>query len=453
MKKILLFLMIAGLFVSCYDDYRLDYEHSTVAFSAADGGSNEIGVLYRTVVKGEGLKLDVGIYLAGILENTKTRWADFEIDESLLDGTAYQLMPDDYYTLSNNSRFNIPSGELVGRITITLDSARFVDDTSCVNPFYAIPFRLTETSEDSILSSQSTKIVVIKYINHYEGYYDQTGTYTTKDGSEAVLDNGEIDNVILAATVMLDTIVTNGMGNLIGADYRMKLHINNDNSLYMIYVPNPDVITVPYNINQEASALSTSYISSWEDLDAINDGYEPADSADKGPGAYGNWPNDSIWNWVQYDFAAPFSINASGVYWWGDGGGITIPYASYVEYLPMDAANDTAFVEVPNPVGTGVEFNQYAMITFDPVLTTKVRLNFVGRLSVGILEWKVWGIPYVAEAIGGVTPNGENSFNPSTHTFTLNYTINYAFGGNTTDVSSTMTWRNRIRDGVNEWRR
>jgi hypothetical protein len=221
----------------------------------------------------------------------------------------------------------------------------------------------------------------------------------------------------------------------------------------MIYVPNPDVITVPYNINQEASKLSTSYVSTWENLDAIRDGYEPADSSDKGPGAYGNWPNDETWNWVQYDFAAPFSINASGVYWWADGEGITIPYSSYVRYLPMDAVNDTAFVDVPNPVGTGIEPNQYAMITFDPVITRSIRVYFIATLSQGILEWKVWGIPYVAEAIGSVTPAGVNSFDHNTNTFTLNYTINYAFGGKTTDVSSTMVWRNRIRDGINEWRR
>ena len=451
MKKILLFLMIAGLIVSCYDEYRLDYEYSTVAFSSADGGSNEPGVLYRTAVKDEGLKLDIGIYLAGIIENTKERWADFIIDPGLLTDTTYELMPSDYYTLSNNSRFVIPSGQLVGRVTITLDSARFVDDPLAATPYYAIPIQLTETSEDYILSTQSSKIVVIKYINHYEGFYDHEGTYVTTDEGQTT--SGQIDNVIDAKTVMHDTLRTNGLINLIGPDYMMKLLVKDDNSVFMEYYPNPEVITEPYNINQEASALSTSYVSTLENLDAINDGYEPADSADKGPGAYGNWPNDETWNWVQYDFPSPYVINSSGVYWWGNGEDITIPYASYVEYLPMDADTDTSFVAVPNPVGSGVEPNQYAMIEFDPVITTRIRVYFIATLSQGILEWKVWGLPYVADAIGGVTPNGENSFDPSTFTFTLNYTVNYTYSNKSIDVSATMKWRNRIRDGVNEWRR
>lgn len=448
--------MVAGLLAGCYEDYRIDYEHSTVAFSAASGGSNQPGVLYRTVVKDEGMKLDVGVYLAGILENSQERWADFVIDPTLLDGTAYQIMPDAYYSMSNTSRFVIPPGELIGRITITIDSTSFVNDTAAVIPHYAIPFRLTETSEDSILSTRSTKIVVIKYMNHYEGFYDHAGSFTTRDAGGAVTNSGAIDNVLEATTVMLDTIRTDGMMNLIGMDYMMKMHINNDNSVFLDYVPNPEVITEPFNINQETTALGTSYVSSWETLDAINDGYEPADSADKtNDAAYGNWSgeaNYNQWNWVEYEFGSPYIISSSGVYWWADGAGITIPYDSYVEYLPMDAETDTSLVGVPNPVGTGIEPNQYAMITFDPVVTTKIRVYFVSVLAQGILEWKVWGLPYVADAVQTVEPNGSNTFEHSTYTFTLNYRVIY-YNGGSTEVSSTMKWRNRIRDGVNEWRR
>ena len=74
MKKILIFLVLITAFTSCYDEFRLDNEYSSVAFSSADGGSNEIGVLWRTAVKGEGLNVNAGIYLAGILDNGKERW-------------------------------------------------------------------------------------------------------------------------------------------------------------------------------------------------------------------------------------------------------------------------------------------------------------------------------------------------------------------------------------------
>ena len=71
MKKILIFSIIISVLTSCYDEFRLDNEFSAVAFSNATGGSNEQGVLWRTVVKDEGLKLNAGVYLAGILDNEK----------------------------------------------------------------------------------------------------------------------------------------------------------------------------------------------------------------------------------------------------------------------------------------------------------------------------------------------------------------------------------------------
>jgi len=51
-----------------------------------------------------------------------------------------------------------------------------------------------------------------------------------------------------------------------------------------------------------------------------------------------------------------------------------------------------------------------------------------------------------------VTPNGVNTWDPATSTLTFNYKslmkINIL-----SIVSSKAVWRNRIRDGVNEWRR
>ena len=63
MKKIIIIVfLVAGFLTSCYDDFRLDFPYTTVAFSTATGGSGDLGVLHRTVVKGEGLKLEFGCY-------------------------------------------------------------------------------------------------------------------------------------------------------------------------------------------------------------------------------------------------------------------------------------------------------------------------------------------------------------------------------------------------------
>jgi hypothetical protein len=94
-------------------------------------------------------------------------------------------------------------------------------------------------------------------------------------------------------------------------------------------------IQAQQNIALIASDIETSYVSSWENLDAINNGIDPTSSSDKTGGAYGNWnqsTNFNKWNWVQYDFDAFYKIVESDVYWWTDGGGIQIPYASYLQY-------------------------------------------------------------------------------------------------------------------------
>jgi hypothetical protein len=128
MKKIALGLIMISLLVGCYDEFRIDYPYTTVAFSSVKGNSTDDGVLGRTVVKNEGLKIDFGVYLSGVLENTEERWVKFVIDPSLLAGTTYELMPSDYYTLSHNNTFTIPKGSYIGRITVTLDSAKFIGD-------------------------------------------------------------------------------------------------------------------------------------------------------------------------------------------------------------------------------------------------------------------------------------------------------------------------------------
>lgn len=457
MKKIFLFLIVACWLTSCYDDYRLDYPTSTVAFSNATGGSDQQGVLWRSVVKGEGLQLDAGIYLAGVIENRQERWADFEIDPALLSGTGYELMPENYYTLSNNSRFVIPAGGHIGRISITLDSLAFVNDPNAVKPHYAIPFRLTDTSEDNILETQSTQILVIRYINYYEGFYIHEGSFSTIDDGGGILNEGMINNVLRASTVMLDTVRFNGMMNVTGVDYMMNAAIGSD--VFIEYYPNPDPV-VPENIGP-ISTPSTDYVSPWENLYAINSGFNnPANSEDRsGPeGIYGNWWSAGAWGYTQYDFPALYSIDRSDVYWFTDHGGLLIPDSTYLQYWDIEQDD---WVEIwRNWDGSGVEANQWNTTHFDPVTTNRIRMYFKSNdESVGIIEWRVWGIPAAVglemAPIDKVVAVGENVYDHAANTFTLNYRVHYLPPNDYyhTNVSTTLEWRNRIRDGVNEWRR
>ncbi len=455
MKKIVLLLFVVIFVTSCYEDYRVDYSYTTVAFSTADGDSGSNEELWRTVVKDEGLNLDFGVYLAGVINNNEERYISYEIDNSLLEGTSYELLPADYYSLSNPNEFIIPSGDILGKINIELDSTKFLDDPLTADLHYALPLRLTESNADSILEGQNTKLLVLKYINKYHGYYNQKASYTTFNPDGTELNSGEIENVINATTVEKDRFLTDGM-IFKGDDYMMSVNPSDNENVSLEYYPNPNPDNAPKNIaiTDEDVQLSTSYVSGWESLEAIKDGYDPSSSTDKGDGAYGNWPNDDVWNWVQYDFGENvYNISLSQIYWWTDNGGILIPYDAYIEYWDLETE---AWVRSEDPVGT--DANKYNDTELS-VSTNKIRMNFVATASQGILEWKVWGtpVPSVEEqsAVESVTllTEKENSYDQENSTFTLHYRIDYAYYDFYTVVSSQLVWRNRVRDGVNEWRR
>ena len=135
-----------------------------------------------------------------------------------------------------------------------------------------------------------------------------------------------------------------------------------------------------------AAKPSTSFVSGHETLDAVNDGFKPANSNDKRCGAYGNWPKKGA-HWVQYEWPKPVHVNSIDVYWFDDQGGVRLPKTSRLLYW-----DGKAFVPVKNLVGLGVEANNYNTTTFEAVTTSKLKLEFdsIKTASTGILEFKVY---------------------------------------------------------------
>ena len=127
---------------------------------------------------------------------------------------------------------------------------------------------------------------------------------------------------------------------------------------------------------------STSYVSSWESLAAINDGFTPTSSADRAHPVYGNWPQQGL-QWVQYDWAAPVTLSRAGAYWFDDNQGIDLPASCTVQYW-----TGTAWTNVPGASACGVAANTFNTVTFTPVSTTRLRLNITSRsgFSTGLLE-------------------------------------------------------------------
>jgi hypothetical protein len=134
------------------------------------------------------------------------------------------------------------------------------------------------------------------------------------------------------------------------------------------------------------ATVSTSFVSSWENLEAIQDDYDPASSSDKKGGAYGNWNGESAYNtynWVEYDWELAQQIDSTWVYWWDDGQGIDQPTDAYVEY--WDGAS---WINAGN---IGIALNQYNKLNLD-LYVNKVRIHMISAMATGILEWKVFGI-------------------------------------------------------------
>ena len=135
-----------------------------------------------------------------------------------------------------------------------------------------------------------------------------------------------------------------------------------------------------------AAKPSTSFVSGHETLDAVNDGFKPANSNDKRYGAYGNWAHRGV-HWVQYEWPKPVHVDSIDVYWFDDRGGVRLPKASRLLYW-----DGKAFASARNPVGLGVEGNKYNTTTFEEITTRKLKLEFdsIESASTGILEFKVY---------------------------------------------------------------
>ncbi|MFD1179431.1 DUF5695 domain-containing protein [Paenibacillus puldeungensis] len=148
--------------------------------------------------------------------------------------------------------------------------------------------------------------------------------------------------------------------------------------------------TVPVTDIALLATASTSFVSSWESLAGLNDGYTPLNSNDRGHPVYGNWDNPNTTQWVQYEWDKSYKIDRVDVYWFDDNQGIDLPASYTIQYW-----DGSAWVNVSGASGSGYGLlpDQYNTTTFTPVATNKIRLNVVAKptTSTGIESWKVYG--------------------------------------------------------------
>lgn len=145
--------------------------------------------------------------------------------------------------------------------------------------------------------------------------------------------------------------------------------------------------------------VSTSFVSSWESLDAVNDdivnlGVDPAKPR------YGSWGNASAFETITYTWAVPMELSETEIQFWTDNGGILAP-AGYAFYqLDSESGTYTLIQEMTGTAAT----DEMLKTVLNGVTTTSLQVRILKQVNdgngVGVMEWRVLGA-------GGETPEPE----------------------------------------------
>lgn len=139
-----------------------------------------------------------------------------------------------------------------------------------------------------------------------------------------------------------------------------------------------------FNIALNASNVTTSFVSTWESLNAVNDGFIPVSSTDRTYPIYGNWDSKNTLRWVQYDWAQNYEIKSVEIYWFTDNGGLLMPTEAYVEYY-----DGTAWVKLAD---VPLNANQFNIASFNAINASNIRVSMKNTdQSTGIIEFRVIG--------------------------------------------------------------
>ncbi len=133
--------------------------------------------------------------------------------------------------------------------------------------------------------------------------------------------------------------------------------------------------------------VTTSLCSSWETLEAVNDGQVGANSKTRPSGGiYGNWSSPDTYNWVMYQFPYTVVMTEAAVYWFTDDGGLLIPTEAYIEYYDETT---NGFVKAGD---IGTEADMFNTLSLPNVVSDRIRITmYHPEQSTGIVEFQVKG--------------------------------------------------------------
>jgi uncharacterized protein len=90
--------------------------------------------------------------------------------------------------------------------------------------------------------------------------------------------------------------------------------------------------------------------------------------------------------WIEYDWQQPVTTKEVALFWWDYNNSLRLPAAYRILYW-----NGSSFVPVQNASGVTITNNRFTTSTFDPVSTSKMRIEMdsADRGSATLLEWAV----------------------------------------------------------------
>lgn len=153
-----------------YEDYYGDFDYTTAYFAYDE--------MNRSVIIDEYDYIQVGAVLGGKLVNESEEWVQYEFVDTLVTNAGYEVLPEALYATSNDALdgmtnvITIPEGSFLGMMKITLQP-EFFSDPKAIEPTYALAFRITDASTDSI--GNETTIVTFKYVSNAVGFYEHRG--------------------------------------------------------------------------------------------------------------------------------------------------------------------------------------------------------------------------------------------------------------------------------------
>jgi hypothetical protein len=141
-------------------------------------------------------------------------------------------------------------------------------------------------------------------------------------------------------------------------------------------------------IEPKPPPVTASHCFGSDTVEAMVDGLEPKNSADRSIPRFTWWDHRGTKEWVEYDFTTPRQISAVEVYWFADApnGGCRAPQVWKLSYRQGESWK---------PVETAGEFqtrlDAYNRVGFKSVTTTGLRIEVLlqPNYSGGILEWKI----------------------------------------------------------------